>query len=75
MAWRRACQVRTLAGVVPHPPGVEEAATGCYGLWRWHWGTPPPLPRRLSDTKMPVCGQEGGGGVGAKRLVVMTGTR
>jgi len=30
MAWRRACQVRTLAGVVPDLPGVEEAATGRY---------------------------------------------
>ena len=30
MGWRRACQVLTLAGVVPDPPGVEEAATGRY---------------------------------------------
>jgi hypothetical protein len=31
------------------------------------------LPVR--DTKMPVCGQEDGGGVVAKRLSVMDGTR
>src|SRR4030095_15574253 len=43
MGWWRACQVRTLAGVGPDPPGVKEAATGRYCLWRWHWGTPTPL--------------------------------
>jgi hypothetical protein len=32
-----------LVGVVPKSPGVEEAATGCYQLWRWNWGTPTPL--------------------------------
>jgi len=30
--WRRIGQVLTLAGVVPDPLGVEEAATGCYRL-------------------------------------------
>ena len=41
--WRRIGQILTLAGVVPDLPGVEEAATGCYQLLRWNWGTPIPL--------------------------------
>ena len=43
--WRRAYQVLTLVGVVPHPPGVEEVATGRFQLLRWNWGTP--MPRDL----------------------------
>ena len=73
-AGRRAWQVCTLAGVVPQPPGGEEAATDCSGLGRRHWGTPLPLALLWEATKMPVCGQEGGGGGGAKRLVVIMGT-
>jgi hypothetical protein len=72
--WRRAYQVLTLVGVVPDPPGVEEVATGRFQLLRWHWGTPMPLDRLWSDTNMPVCGREGGGGVVAKGPVVITGT-
>jgi hypothetical protein len=40
-----------------------------------NWGTPVPLHLSQKDTKMPVCGQEDGGGVVAKCLVVMTRTR
>jgi hypothetical protein len=74
MGRRRVCHFLTLAGVVPNPPGVEEAATGCYRLLCWNWGTPTPLYLLWQDTKMPVCGREGGGGVVAKGPAVMAGT-
>ena len=51
MGWRRVCQVLTLAGVVPDPPGVEEAAMGCYRLLRWNGGTPTPLDLPLVRTQ------------------------
>jgi hypothetical protein len=72
--WRRASQGLTLRGVVPDPPGVEEVATGrssvsCAGTGE--------LPYRLNlaweDLKMPGCGRQDGGGVGAKCPVVITG--
>ncbi len=61
------------ADVVPNPLGVKQAATGRYRLWRWNWGTPIPLYLN-QDAKMPACGREGGGGVVAECLVVMTRT-
>jgi len=55
-------------------PGVSWAATGLYHTQLGNVGTPTPRHPPWRDTKMPVCGREGGGGVVAKRRAVMART-
>jgi hypothetical protein len=68
---QRAYQILTLAGIVPEPPGIEEATMGCSPLLCWNWGIPTPLlPTSVGHENMlqtlyfnsplpRVCGHEG----------------
>ena len=60
--------------VVTQPPGVEQAAKGSTVCACGMWEVLSRLTRGnigSGDVKMPACGQDGGGGVVAKRRSVM----